>query len=282
MNSKSQHPTGTELAQFSINAFPGIDLGMGKDEPIARVSQAIEAKYPGHLVLVQVGAFLHGYDRSAYALNMLKKYKLKLVGTTEAPHIRVGFPAGNFKQRLWSMVDEFGIPYVVALGSAAGGRTYYTSNHVNTNGTVLSAVTDDIVASVINDLQQRGEVLKAGTRQLLANPDSGDFKLKTFGKDLDDLLLGDIIKMPRDIRVTYGESVRVCMASIMRGIFAYGMTPEKAAVLREISADVDLLKHYLEQAARVKQLKFSESRVVLAVELGRLTGGLLRSAKAAS
>jgi hypothetical protein len=282
VNSKSQHPTGAELAQFSIKAFPGIDLGMGKDEPIARVSQAIETKYPGHLVLVQVGAFLHGYDRSAYALNMLKKYKLKLVGTTEAPHIRIGFPAGNFKQRLWSMVDEFGIPYVVALGSAAGGRTYYTSNHVNTNSMVLSAVTDDIVASVINDLRQRGEVLKAGTRQLLANPDSGDFKLKTFGKDLDDLLLGDIIKMPRDIRVTYGESVRVCMANIMRGIFAYGLTPEKPAVLREISADVDLLKHYLEQAARVKHLKFSESRVVLAVELGRLTGGLLRSAKAAS
>lgn len=283
MSIETQHPTGAELVQFSIKAFPGIEIGLGLDEPIARISQALEQKYPGHLILVQVGTFLHGYGRTAYALHMLKKYKLKLLGSTAAPHIRVGFPAGNFKRRLWSMVEEFGIPYVVSLGSAAAGRTCYTSNHISTNASVLSAISDDIVNSVINDLQQRGEVLKASARQLLANPEAGDFKLKSFGKDLDNQLLQDIIKMPRDIRTTYGESVRACMASVMRGIFAYGQAVNKLAALREISTDIDLLKHYLEQAAQLSQLKFKyETRVVLAVELGRLTGGLLRVAKAQS
>jgi hypothetical protein len=89
--------------------------------------------------------------------------------------------------------------------------------------------------------------------------------------------------MPRDIRATYGENVRVCMAGVMRNIFAYGLAPNKIGVLREISTDIDLLKHYLEQAAQLSPLKFKyETRVVLAVELGRLTGGLLRSAKAQS
>lgn len=283
MAAENQHPTGAELAQFSIQAFPGIEIGLGPDEPIARISQALEKKYPGHLILVQVGTFLHGYGRTAYALHLLKKYKLKLLGTLAAPHIRVGFPAGNFKRRLWSMVEEFGIPYVVSLGSAAAGRTCYTSNHINTNAALLSSVSDDIIKSVINDLQQRGEVLKAGARQLLANPDAGDFKLKSFGRDLDSQLLQDLIKMPRDIRTTYGESVRTCMASVMRGIFAYGQAANKLDVLREISTDIDLLKHYLEQAAQLSQLKFKyETRVVLAVELGRLTGGLLRAAKAQS
>lgn len=282
MSEKVQHPTSDELAKFSIKAVRGIELGMGKDEPVARLSKALEEKYPGHLVLIQVGMFLHGYDRTAYALSMLKKYKLKLVGTATAPHIRVGFPAGNFKQRLWPMVDEFGIPYVVALGSHATGRTHYVSNHINTNAAVLSAVSDDVVATVVEDLRQRGEVLKAGTVQLLANPNGNDFKLKSFARDLDDLLLGEIVKMPRDIRATYGENLRMCMARVMRGIFAYGQTIDKSKVLRDISTEVDLLKHYLEQAARLRQFKFSASGASLAVELGRLTGGLQRAAKVAS
>jgi hypothetical protein len=189
VKTESQHPTGDELEQFSLKAFPGIEIGLGPDEPIARIAQALERKYPGHLILVQVGTFLHGYDRTAYALHMLKKYKLKLLGTIAAPHIRVGFPAGNFKKRLWSMVEEFGIPYVVSLGSAATGRTCYASSHIGTNASILSAVSDDIVAGVINDLRQRGEVLKAGARQLLVNPEAGDFKLKSFGRDLDNQLL---------------------------------------------------------------------------------------------
>lgn len=114
-----QNPTSEELEQFSLRAFNGIEAGLGQADPVASVSSKLEQKYPGHLILVQAGKFLHGYDTSAYALSVLKKYKLKLVGTAEQPHLRVGFPAGNFQRRLWPMVNEFGIPYVVALGTLA-------------------------------------------------------------------------------------------------------------------------------------------------------------------
>ena len=86
--------------------------------------------------------------------------------------------------------------------------------------------------------------------------------------------------MPRDLRVTFGENIRVCMARIMHGIFAYGLAVQKSALLNKISADIDLLKHYLAQAARLKNLKFAfEHRVSLAVELGRLLGGVIRATK---
>lgn len=243
-----------------------------------RVLQRNWRQHPGHLILVQSGKFLHGFDRTAYALNTLKQYKLKLIGTSADPHVRVGFPAGNFKRRLWSMVEEFGIPYAVSLGSQAAGYTVYVSSHSDGNASALSSVSDQIVQEVINDLKQRGEVNKSSAKQLLANPDTSGFKLKSQAQELDLQLLQDIIKMPRDIRVTYGENLRACMARIMRSIFAYGMEDNKPQLLKSISADVDLLKHYLAQAPRLSHLKFAfEHRVGLAVELGRLLGGLIRS-----
>ncbi|MFC6519709.1 hypothetical protein ACFQAT_07915 [Undibacterium arcticum] len=176
------------------------------------------------------------------------------------------------------MVEEFGIPYVVSLGSLAEGRTVYVSDQGDTNAAVLSAVSDKVIEEVIEDLKQRGEVNKASAKQLLANPDTSGFKLKSQAQDLDMQLLQDIIKMPRDLRVSYGENVRVCMGRIMLGIFSYGTEDNKPALLRLISADVDLLKHYLSQAPRLSNLKFAfEHRVGLAVELGRLLGGLIRS-----
>lgn len=274
----TQFPTDDELVQFSIKAFKGIEVGLGQADPLASIAKKLEAQHPAHLILVQAGKFLHGYDRTAYTLNTLKQYKLKLIGTSGEPHIRVGFPAGNFKRRLWSMVEEFNIPYVVSLGSQAEGYTVYVSDQSDSNAAVLSAVSDQIIQEVINDLKMRGEVNKASAKQLLANPDTSGFKLKSQALDLDTQLLQDIIKMPRDLRVTYGENVRVCMARIMHAIFAYGMQDNKAKLLKSISADVDLLKHYLTQAPRLSNLKFAfEHRVGLAVELGRLVGGLIRS-----
>ena len=86
--------------------------------------------------------------------------------------------------------------------------------------------------------------------------------------------------MPRDLRATYGESLRACMTRILLGIFAYGLEENKVALLRSISADVDLLKHYMTQAPRLNGFKLNfEARASLAVELGRLVGGLLRTAK---
>lgn len=278
----TQHPTSDEIVQFSITAFRGVDVGLGKADPLVIVAKTLEAQYPGHLILIQAGKFLHGFDKTAHALSTLKNYQLKLLGTADEPHLRVGFPAGNFKRRLWSMAEEFGIPYVVALGTQAAGHTVYVSEQATDKSSVLAAVTAEIVQQVIEDLRQRGQVNQAAAKHVLANPDSSGFKLKSQAQALDTQLLQDIIKMPRDLRVTYGENLRACMARLMHAIFGYGLGANKAAALHQISTDIDLLKYYLSQAPRLSKLKFAfEHRVGLAVELGRLVGGLIRSVKVA-
>jgi len=282
--SQSQVPSAGERDEFALTAYRGIEIGIGQADPMPEVSAQIEAKHPGHLVLVQVGRFLHGYDRTAHALNTLKNYQLQLVNTSGAPHLRVGFPAGNFKQRLWAIVREFQIPYVVYLGNRTDGYTLYVSDQAGANTSVLRSVTGKIVEQVINDLVARGEVNQAVTKQLLTNPDSSGFKLKTQAQELDTHILQDVIKMPRDLRATFGENLRACMARVMRNVFAYGQAFDKTGVLHALSADIDLLKFYLTQAPRLSQLKkFAfDHRAGLAVELGRLVGGLQRAGKAAS
>jgi hypothetical protein len=81
MTHDPQHPTNDEQVQFSISAYKGIDAGLGQSDPGAAIAAKLAERHPGHLILVQAGKFLHGYDRTAYALNVLKQYKLKLVGT---------------------------------------------------------------------------------------------------------------------------------------------------------------------------------------------------------
>lgn len=279
----SQVPTDGERIEFSLTAYRGVEIGLGQADPMVDVSAKLEAKHPGHLVLVQAGRFLHGYDRTAHALNTLKNYQLQLVNTSGAPHLRVGFPAGNFKQRLWSMVREFQIPYVVYLGNRTDGYTLYVSDQAGANTSVLLSISDKIVHQVISDLVARGEVNQATTKELLTNPDSSGFKLKTQAQELDTHLLQDVIKMPRDLRATFGENLRACMARVMRNVFAYGQAIDKTGILHALSADIDLLKFYMTQAPRLSKLKFAfEHRAGLAVELGRLVGGLLRAGKAAS
>ncbi|MEY2654941.1 MAG: hypothetical protein RLZZ524_1969, partial [Pseudomonadota bacterium] len=274
----AQTPTTDEATQLAIRTYRGIELGLGQAVPVAAIAAKIEAQHPGHLVLVQAGKFLHGYDRSAYALATLKGYKLKLVGTTDAPHIRVGFPAGNFKRRLWSMVADFGIPWAVALGTQASGHTVYVSTQPTGNSQVLDGVTPEIVAEVIEDLRQRNEVNKLAARELLTHPDTACFQLKAKTQELDTQILQDVARMPRDWRATYGESLRACMARILRAVMAYGLEENKPALLRGLSADLDCLKHYIAQAPQLSRLTLAfEHRAGLAVELGRLVGGLIRS-----
>lgn len=274
----TQNPTTDEQTQLAICSYKGIELGLGKDDPGAAIAAKLEAQHPGYLVLVQAGKFLHGYDRTAYALATLKGYKLKLVGTSAALHIRVGFPAGNFKRRLWTMVADFGIPYAVALGTQATGHDVYVSSQPVGNIQVLAAVSDQIVAQVIEDLRQRNELNKSAAHELLTHPDTAGFKLKSQAQALDTQLLQDIIKMPRELRSTYGENLRITMGRILHGVMAYGLEDNKPALLREISADIDCLKHYLTQAPQLSRLKIAfDHRAGLAVELGRLTGGLIRA-----
>ncbi len=280
------HPTGQEQEQFSITAYKGIEVGLGKADPLAVLSAKLELEYPGHLILIQAGEFMHGFDRTAYTLHTLKKYKLQLIGTTSTPHLRIGFPVGlekkaarnKVQRRLWSFVDEFQIPYVALIGNQAAGYETFGSNRLRDNEEMLSEVTDDVVQRVITDLKQIGAVNTAATKQLLANPNTSGFRLKEQATDLDTQLLHDIIKMPRNLRSTYGENLRVCSARIVRGVFAYGTSPNQSAVLHDISTDVDMLKYHLTQAPRLNNLKFAiEHRVGLAVELGRLVGGLSRA-----
>lgn len=271
-------PTTEELDLHNLRTFKGIEVGLGEADPVATIAAKLEAQHPGHLVLVQSGNFLHGFDRTAYALATLKKYKLKLIGATTEPHIRVGFPVSNFKRRLWTVVEEFGIPYVVALGTQTTGRTIYTSAQPTGNAQVLEAISSNIIAEVIDDLKQRQELNKAAAAQLLGHPDSSCFQLKAKTQELDTEILRDIIKMPRDLRATYGENLRTCMGRILRSVMAYGLEDNKPQLLKSVSADVDMLKHYLAQAKQLSGLKLPfEHRATLAVELGRLAGGLIKS-----
>lgn len=274
----TSNPTSDELQQHAIRAYRGIELGLGEADPIAAVSAKLEGQYPGHLILVQAGTFLHGYDRTAYALATLKQYRLKLVGANDEPHLRVGFPVGNFKRRLWSVVAEFGIPYAVALGNQASGYTVYVSSQPSGNLSALAAVSDQLIRNAIEDLRQRGELNKAAAKQLLANPDTASFKLKSQALDLDTAIMQDIIKMPRDVRTTFGENLRAGMARITRAVMAYGLSEKKPALLREISTDIDLIKHYITQAQKLSLCRLPfEQRAASAVELGRLAGGLIKS-----
>lgn len=279
----TSNPTTDEAQQLAISRFSGIELGLGQADPGADIYAKLEAQHPGHLVLVQAGKFLHGYDRTAHALATLKRYKLKLVGTAAAPHIRVGFPVNNFKRRLWPLLADFGIPYVVALGTQASGREVFVSAQPTENAHILDAVTPQIVAQVIEDLRQHRKLNQAGAYELLAKPETAGFELKTQAQALDTLLLQDVVKMPRDWRTTYGENLRGCMARILRAVMAYGLAENKPALLREISADIDCLKHYIAQAPQLSGLKLKfEHRALLAVELGRLVGGLIRAHREAA
>jgi hypothetical protein len=117
----TQYPTDDERAQFKIAAFKGIEVGLGQDDPMVSVASKLEAQYPNHLVLIQAGKFLHAFDRSAHALATLKGYQLKLIGTVEDPHLRVGCPAGMIEL---TATDFRGyIPLQVRRNTSASGMS---------------------------------------------------------------------------------------------------------------------------------------------------------------
>ncbi len=277
---KIDSPTSEEATEFGITSFKGIDVGLGKADKVADIAEKLAEQYPMHLIFVQAGGWLHGYNKTAHVINRLKNYQLTLGGMSSKPHIKVGFPLSGYKRRLWPMINDYRTPYVVSLGTQETGRTIYVSSSDSTTGSLLSAVPDGIVMQIINDLRQNKEINQAGAANLVADAATSGFKLKSHAEKLDQHLITDLITMPRDIRATWGENVRVCMANVMRGIFAYGLVSDKLPLLNQISADVDLLKHYLSQAPRLSKFKFAfEHRASLAVELGRLLGGVIRAAR---
>ena len=88
----TQAPTAEEASKYSISSFKGIEVGLGHTDKLSLIATKLEEQYPLHLIFVQAGPFLHGYDRTAHVLSTLKKYKLKLLGPSNDPHLRVGFP----------------------------------------------------------------------------------------------------------------------------------------------------------------------------------------------
>lgn len=274
----AQHPTNEEIHEHSIRS---VEMEIGEPAPGAVFATELAQRYPNHLILIQAGKFLHAFDKSAYALHALKKYKIKLTGTTESPHLRVGFPVAQHNRRMWKILDEFGIPYVVALGSHADGYKIFESDMPRNRGKVLVAVSPEIVDGVIRELQQRSELNATATAQLLKSPEQASFQFKAKVQELDTLLTNDIAKMPRDLRCCYGENVRQTMHRIVRGSMAYGLSGDKKSLLRELSGDIDQLKHYIAQSQKLDRLNVNfDHRAGLSVEIGRLVGGLIRKGDA--
>ncbi|MEZ0231867.1 MAG: hypothetical protein ACAH12_03435 [Methylophilaceae bacterium] len=272
-------PSTEEMKSLHITKIHGVAVDFNNDDAGVDMSSKLESTYSGHLILIQSGKFLRGYNRTAYALHKVKNWQLMLAGSTKKPHLQVGFPLPGYQKRLWPIVHEFGIPYLVALGNHADGYTLYTSKDSANNLDTIRSISDEIVYQVIADLQSHKKLNQAVLQKKLGDPETAGFQLKEKAQALDDILLQDITKLTRELRTTWGESVRVCLCRLMHNIFSYGQEDNKPLLLKRISADVDQLNHYIQQAQKLKQFKSSnfEHRAVLVVELGRIVGGLIRT-----
>jgi hypothetical protein len=274
-------PTPEEAAKFGITSFKGIDVGLGQADKVAEIAAKLEEKYPMHLIFVQSGGWLQGYNRTAHVLHNLKHYKMQLKGPANNPHIVVGFPLAGYKRRLWSMINDYNTPYVVSLGTHETDRNVYVSPQGDVKDSLLSSVPDDIVGKIINELRQFKKLNRAGENKILRSTNTSEFVLKAKAEELDKQLTLDLMRLPRDARAIWGENVRTVMYSLMHHIFAYGLEDNKQALLNSLSADVDQLKHYLSLVPTLKKLKIAfEHRVSLAVEIGNLLGGVIRALKA--
>jgi len=252
-----------------------ITIAFGTADPHVDIAEKLQAQYPHHLILVQAGLFLHAFNKSAYVLHSLKHYKLQLAGPVKNPHLVVGFPVANYKKCLWPLVNEHNFSYVVATSD---GKLDICESSVQS--ITLDTVSDDIVHQVIADLIAHRQLNSAVTAKTLKNPNTQGFLFKSKAEALDTQLLQDIIKLPRDIRCTWGENVRETMQRIMRNTYLYGLDDDKPQRLKQLSADIDLLQHYISQAQALNRFSFAfEHRVGLVVELGRILGGLLSAQK---
>ncbi len=255
-------------------SITGIDIAFSADNPHVDIANTLQAAYPHHLVLVQAGTFLQAFNKSAYALHVLKQYKLRLAGPAKAPHICAGFPAANYKKRLWPLLDEHNLSYLVH--SAQGLEIC----DAPVQSIMLDTISDNIVHEVIADLISHKQLKTAAAAKALANPNTQEFIFKSKAEALDYQLQLDCLKLPRDLRTTWGENVRETMQRIMRNTYLYGNDDNKPQLLKQLSADIDLLSHYIRQAQTLNRFKLAfEHRVGLVVELGRILGGLQRAHK---
>ena len=268
-------PTETELKEYGLTLRNGVELQLGKQDPLIKTAHQIAEKYPHHLILIQSGNFLHAYDKSAYFLHKLKNYILKVVGTDVHPSIRCGLPVAGHHRRLWKVCHDFGVPYLVALGTK-GNHQLHISNE-NVTASLLDDIPNDIVAKLIDDLSQTDRLRTTRAVQLLLKPEQVTFRLKQVGNELYQKLHKDLASFPRNHRYFIGRDIADCLTRILQNIYSYALTDQRNQLLRQLSADTDLMKMLIQTLFQKKIINAEKFNIksALAIELGNLIGGLL-------
>lgn len=274
-------PTEDEIRDYAITLKNGIELGLGKQDPGIRLAAKIEAQYPHHLVLLQDGSFLHAYGRSAYFLHKLKKYKLRVVGPENAPSIRCGMPVAAHKRRLWYVIADFKVPYVVALGNRAAYELHVSKADVTYS--LMDDIPGNIVDSTIEGLFQTDRLRVSRAVQILLNPAQRTFRLKEVAMTLYKEVIQKISTLPTNHRFFIGKDIAECLGRILRLVYGYVRSNDRSRTLSTLSGEIDLLKellvalHHMGKPPLLHGTQFSLWSA-MAIELGDLTGGLLQKA----
>ena len=272
-------PTEDEIRDYAITLKNGIEIGLGKNDPGIRLAAKIEVEYPHHLILLQDGAFLHSYGRSAYFLYKLKKYKLRVVGPENLPNIRCGMPVAAHKRRLWHVVADFKVPYVIALGNRAAYELHVSNADVSYS--LMDEIPQDIVKSTIDGLFQTDRLRVSKAVQILLNPAQRTFRLKEVAITLYKEVIQKISTLPTNHRYFIGKDIGDCLGRILRLIYGYVRSADRFRTLSTLSGEIDLLKeflvalHHIGKPPLLKGTQFS-LWTAMAIELGDLTGGLLQ------
>lgn len=271
------HPSAEEAEEHVIHRN-GIELCLqrGEQDPNITMAKDLHLKFPGHLVLIQAGEFLHAYDKCAYFLHRLKNYRMKLMGSGSTAYLRVGFPLKNSKRRIWKIMADFKVPYLVLLGSHSAGYKSYSSERDFDQQSLLLEITDHLVEGTIAELQQTDRLQHVATAKLLLRKDV-TFRLKVVAQELYGHLIRDVADYPRNHRHGLGKDIHEIASTFLRLVYAYPFSQDRVSLLRKLSGAIDLLKYLITQAFELKLLDDGKlnHRVALSVELGNLTGGLL-------
>lgn len=268
-------PTEEELKEYGLTLRNGVELQLGKQDPLIKSAVSISEQYPHHLVLIQSGNFLHAYNKSAYFLHKLKNYKLQVVGTEIKPAIRCGLPVAGHKRRLWQVCRDFGVPYLVAIGSKGNHELHINNEAVASS--LMDDIPDDIVDKLIDELSQTDRLRTTRAVQMLLKPEQVTFRLKQVGNSLYQILHKDLERFPKNQRYFIGRDIADCLARLLRNIYAYALSEKKLQILQQLSCEIDLLKMYIQtifQKEIIDPAKFS-ARSAIAIELGNIIGGLL-------
>lgn len=268
-------PTPKEQIEFSLILRNGIELQLGKQDPLIKIAARVFQQYPHHLILIQSGSFLHAYNKSAYFLHKTKNYQLKIVGTEVNPDIRCGLPLSGHKRRLWNICHDFSVPYVVALGFKGNYQLHISNETIESS--LMDEIPKDIVEKLINDLSQTDRLRTARTVQMLLKPEQITFRLKQVGNELYLIIHKDLERFPKNHRYFIGRDISDCIGRIIQNIYRYTTSGNRLIILQHLSSDIDLLKmiiHSIYQLQLIDTKKYSMRSTVI-IELGNLIGGLI-------